>query len=227
MGSEEEVREVEISGSSFSRAAAAVLACAALVGCGRSEEVGWGDREPPDSVERVERQAQVMEELKASPMGREIRAQAYQQLAESLEPLRERAMQDPQVAAIWEDLAEDVEAKIVAESDFHRNLVKRRAEIEALIGPGVTPPETLTEAEKAELARNHWNVQVEMARVRNIELRQPQFFHRLQEFRRVLFDQMREIAPERAAEIDRMQELEEEIIEPAPAEPIPSMGLPR
>jgi len=216
--------EVGIDTHGILRIAALVVSCAGLLGCGRSEEVGWANREAPDSSERAARQAEAVEELKESPMGRELSAQAYKQLAESLEPIRQQAMQDSQVAAVWQDLAADVEAKIVSESDFHRQLLKRREEIESLIGPGVEPPDSLTEAQQAELARHHWNIQVEMSRSRNLELRQPEFFARLQEFRRILFEKMREIAPERAAQIDRMQELEEEIVEPAPETAGPRMA---
>jgi hypothetical protein len=199
------------------------VAALPLLACGRSEHVGWENREQPDSVARVARAAAVQESLEAGPAAQQARARTYQALLRSLEPIQRQAMRDPELAALWEQLANDVEARVASNSEFHAGLLQRREEIEALIGPGADVPDTLTEEQKAELVRHHRNIQTEMARAQSIELKRPEFFPRLREFRAVLFDEMREIAPGRASDIDRLEELEEELLQEEPTNPVPNM----
>lgn len=163
------------------------------------------------------------ESLEAGPLAEQARDRTYQTLLRSLEPIQRKAMNDPELAALWEQLANDVQARVTSNSEFHRGLLQRREEIEALIGPGAEVPDTLTEEQKAELVRHHGNIQTEMVRAQSIEIKSPEFFPRLREFRAALFDKMREIAPGRVEEIDRLEELEEELLQEEPTNPVPNM----
>jgi hypothetical protein len=185
--------------------------------------VGWENREQPDSIARSARAAAVQESLEAGPLAKQELARSYQALLRSLEPIQRQAMKDPELAATWEQLANDVEARVASNSGFHAGLLQRREEIEALIGPGADVPDTLTEEQKAELVRHHRNIQTEMARAQSIEIKSPEFFPRLREFRAALFDKMREIAPGRAGDIDRLEVLEEELLQEEPTSPVPNM----
>jgi hypothetical protein len=201
-----------------SRVAALILASlVSSLSCGRSERIGWGDREKPDSVTPPQ-ETSAMAQPAAAPSSAEPVMEEYGRLVNALAEVQFAAMGDEAVAAQWNDLNNEVEALILARSEFHRGLVERRDEIERLIAEDERSSVTMSPQRRAELARHYRNIQVEMARVRNEEFRKPEYAPRLRAFQTTLFDRMRELAPDRVAEIDRMEYLETTtILQPEPA----------
>ncbi len=213
---------------------AGVLIVLGVGGCGRSENIGWASRQQPDgesdaeaaaeeaaaeatgggsdASSRVSGQAQLPVDLLDPP----ALAAEYQQLFQSLSPLRERALAADEVAAAWSDLIQAVHARVVENSEFHSKLMERRAEIVARLENAKASGEVVPVAEQLELATNLKNIQTEMARVRAIELQQPEFAPQFFGFQAMVFDKMRGMEPERAAEIDRLQELGAELLTFAP-----------
>jgi hypothetical protein len=194
------------------------LACVALtvmaISCGRSENVGWSERQAPGSVTTgaAERSphtpSQTAPQELPLPESREAAQRQYTQLARTLSELQARAMQDEEIAAAWVLLNRDVEAQIMANSPFHRELAERRVEIEQRVTAADQSVELLSDRERAELAENYRNILSEFARVRALEFENtPRFAERLKVVRRATFDKMRELAPWRASEVDRLQEM--------------------
>ncbi len=197
-----------------------LLAWASVLACGRSESVGWAARDLPDAaVERGQtRQAEAQQQ--AQQVETNAAQQEYQQLSRALVRLQMEAMADSALSRRWNALVADVDSRVVATSAFHRGLIERRAEIERLLEHS----DTLTADQQAELARHYQNVQMEMARVRNEELRKPEFFGRLAGFQAALFDKMRELSPSQVELIDRLEEIETKQLVPAESgPPVPGM----
>lgn len=205
--------------------ATALAVVAVASACGRSENVGWADRELPDTAgARSDLAGQ--QASRSAPSSSEELMQEYQRLTRSLAQVHMEAMADSELAARWAELNRDVEARIVQNSGFHRGLLERRAEIERIIEGRQqgSPEQELSDAEVAELARHYRNIQMEMARVRNLEFQKPEFSERASEFLEALYDRMREIAPGKAAELDRMLELETQLMAAAESTPpVPGM----
>jgi hypothetical protein len=186
-----------------------------LASCGRSESIGWSDREKPASAgqgaasqvatqqgqtEAEERLQEVMEE--------------YGSVARTLAGLQQTAMGDPDLSARWGALVAEVDAAILRNSKFHRELAERRSEIEDRInaherGEG----ESLSQGQLAELARHHRNIQMEMARMRSSAFEQPEYAERYLELQAELYEKMKQLDPSRAEDIDRLAQLEAELYE--------------
>lgn len=151
----------------------------------------------------------------------------YQSLARSLAPVQMEAMADSELAARFAELNRDVETRIAQNSRFHRGILERRAEIERIVEAYQrgTLEQELSDSQMAELARNYRNIQTEMARVRNLEFQSPEFADRAEQFQRALFDRMREIAPGKTAELDRMLELEARLMAAAESTTTPVPGM--
>lgn len=146
--------------------------------------------------------------------------QEYQRLSGSLQQVVMQALAEPELESAWSDMIADADAGILARSAFHRGLQTRRQEIERLM----QQPDTMSPERQAELMRNYRNIQLEMARIRNEEFRKPAFADRYLEFQRSLFARMKQLAPERGAEIDRLLEIEEQAFVPVDtAPPVPGM----
>lgn len=174
---------------------------------------------PDSAVERGQAQ-QAEAQQQAEQTEADVVAQEYQRLSRALGPLQMEAMAAPELRAQWNALVADADARVLARSSFHRGLMDRRAEIERLM----EQPDTLTAEQRAELARHYGNIQREMGRVRNEELREPEFYDRFVAFQAALFDRMRELRPEQIYQIDRLQELELQLFVPAESElPVPGM----
>lgn len=147
-------------------------------------------------------------------------AQEYQQLTSSLQQVLMQALAQPDLETAWNAIVSDADAAILARSAFHRGVQTRRQEIERLM----QRPDTLSEERQAELMRNYRNIQLEMARIRNEEFRKPAFADRYIQFQRELFARMKQLAPERGAEIDRLLEIEEQAFVPEDTTPpVPGM----
>ncbi len=198
----------------------AVVALAAA--CGRSDEVGWAGREMPDSMRSQAASSEQVATSSAAGSDEGVLGE-YRALARSLAPVQGEAMQSEDLATLWAQLAADVDAEIVMKSKFHQRLVERKSEIEALVEEAERSGEPMPDEQRAELARHYRNIQVEFARKRNEELRKPPYVDRLKRFQAAVFERMRELAPDRVAEINRLEELEGRLFIPDTAAPVPGM----
>jgi len=185
---------------------------AALLACERSESVGWADREGPGSVAPPRTGAASSSPSpseQAAPGSPSAIVLEYQQLAMALDTLRQRAMADEVLAAEWSRLQADVEARIAEGSAFHRELIARRAEIEARWVEAQETGVPIPREELQQLIEHYSNIRAEFSRARNQLLEEdPELAARLIALQRRMFDKMRELEPARAAEIDRVEELE-------------------
>jgi hypothetical protein len=195
-----------------------------VLSCGRSENVGWADREVPDSIA-----ARVAAEPGARPETPESRQAAlreeYQQLARALGRVQMQAMADTQLSSLWNGLIQDVDAKIFANSDFHRRLLERRSEIEGVFAQARATGQEVPPDKRAELSRNYRNIEIEMARIRNQVLRMPEFAERYMAIQAMLFAKMKELAPDQVVGINRMEELESQFFQPVEEAPPPVPGM--
>ncbi|UCF20819.1 MAG: hypothetical protein JSU87_05265 [Gemmatimonadota bacterium] len=186
-----------------------VLAFSAL-SCGRSENIGWADRQRPEtprSTATDESVAPAAQE-ESSDTSREALTAEYEQLARALARVHAEAMEDPEIAAEWSALRTDADLWIYENSEFHQKLAERQAEIEDIMEESRRSVERLDPEQEAELARNFQNIQLEMARKRSEVLRKPEFAIRTREFQAALYDRMRQLQPVLTPEINRMEELE-------------------
>jgi DNA anti-recombination protein RmuC len=188
--------------------------------CGRSENIGWAGRDIPDSVAAFAAAVESLRDERAAQAEVSALTQEYQQLSGSLQQVQMQALSEPEFSRQWNDLVNEADAAILARSAFHRGLQDRRLEIERIM----QQPDTLSEERQGELAQNYRNIQLEMARIRNEEFRKPAIANRFLEFQRALFARMRELAPERRADIDRLLEIEEQAFVPIDTTPpVPGM----
>lgn len=189
-----------------------VASFAALASCERSQDVGWADRERPDRLPARRTEATSPAPVpseQAGPGSPTAILQEYQQLAMALDTLRQRAMEDEVLAAEWRQLQAGVQAQIAEGSEFHRGLIVRRAQIETRLAEARETGVPIPQQELQELARHYSNIEAEFARARNELLEQdPGLAARLRALQRRTFRKMRELEPARAAQIDRVQELE-------------------
>ncbi len=203
----------------------AVALAAVTLSCGRSENVGWAEREMPDSAGRRAEASQ--SGAGESQTDVEAIKREYDQLLRSLRQIQMRAMADSQLSALWTNMVREVDAFILANSAFHRQILERRNEIESLVAESQRPGgENLSQEQLAELGRYYQNIQIEMARVRSQEFQRPEFVGGYLEFQAALFARMRQLEPNRTAEIDRMEELEMQLFQSqAPPGPVPGMSV--
>lgn len=180
-----------------------------LAGCGRSENVGWADREmPAGAPAQIPAATPATAEQPAAGSPEALRRE-YQTLAQTLNPLQRAALADSAVAARWEALNAVLETRLKEESDFYRGLLERRDEIEALLAEAGGGESALSMEQQMELGRHYRNVQTELARARTAQLREPEFARRFSTFRALLFDKMRELDPAKADQLNRFQQLDE------------------
>lgn len=186
--------------------------------CGRSEQVGWQDREDVTADSRAA----------AGPRGDTARSgrqpagpppgspQAvmleYQQLAQALEPIRARAMEDSAITSRWEQLDAAVEDRMVEKDPFVSQLLGRAEEIEEHVAEVEARGDTLTNEERATLGEQWQNIQGTLGQARSQVFREPEFARRLEGFQAALYDRMRELAPDRSEEIGRLETLGERIL---------------
>ncbi len=180
--------------------------------CGRSENVGWADREIPEHAGTAGQAATVAEQPAMDSL--DVWRREYQTLAQQLNPLQRVAMADSAIAAGWESLNADLEKSLRESSEFYSGLLERRVEIEARLtsaGQG-SPP--LSMEEQAELSRFYRNVQTELARARTNQVRGPEFSERFAAFRSSLFERMRAMEPDKTRQLDRFEMLDQLLFQP-------------
>jgi hypothetical protein len=188
--------------------------------CGQSEDIGWANREMPDSVTARAAATDSLVQQQATQAAADAVAEEYRQLSASLQQVLMQALSEPDLESGWNAIVAEADAAILSRSAFHRGLQARRQDIERLM----QQPDTLSAERQAELMRNYRNIQLEMARVRNEEFRKPEFADRFIRFQRALFARMKELAPERSADIDRLLEIEEQTFVPLDTTtPVPGM----
>ncbi len=201
--------------------ASVVISLFVLVGaCGRSENVGWADREMPERVGAAGQAVPPAEQPAMDSL--EVWRREYQALAQQLNPLQQAAMADSALAAGWQALSADLETSLRESSDFYRGLLERRDEIEARLALARQGDVPLSMEEQAELGRFYRNVQTELARARTNQVRGPEFSERFAAFRSSLFEKMRAIEPDRIRQVNRLERLHRILIQietEAPAGP--------
>lgn len=198
----------------------ATTALSVASACGRSENIGWSDREKPDSIVARGRASQQRAADLTAQREENAVTQEHRQLAQSLSRLQMQAISDALLNAEWNRLIADIDSTVLGKSGFHRGLIDRKDEIERLLQESA---DTLTDQQRNELRRHYGNIQMEMGRVRNQEMRSPEFAERFLAFHQALFDKMRELAPSRTAEIDRLEQLELQSFAPDTMAAIPGM----
>jgi hypothetical protein len=134
--------------------------------------------------------------------------QEYEALNNDLSAVMQAAMASEDMQARYQDLIADVDDWIAEQSYFYRGLISRREEIEARFAEAEETGEQIAEAERGQLLFNYQNIQYDLGRAREWELVAGEFTERFWAFKMVLFDRMRELAPTRSGDIDRLQELE-------------------
>ncbi len=173
---------------------------AAVAACSRSEEVGWSSREQPDSVAPASLPAQ---------SGRYVTLEEeYEALSSGLAAVMQAAMAGEDLQARYQNLIADVDDWVAEQSYFYRGLISRREEIEVRFAEAEETGQQIPDEERSQLLYNYQNIQYDMGRVRDWELQAGEFSDPFWHFKLALFARMRELAPTRTAEIDRLQELE-------------------
>jgi hypothetical protein len=135
-------------------------------------------------------------------------------------------MADSQVMAYWSDLVTEVDQMVLANSVFHRGLIERLAEIEALVDASEQPGgESLSAEQLAELGRHHRNIQREMARARSQVFKTPEYSPRYLAFQAELYDRMRQLDPTKIEDINKLEKLERQyFLDPETSSPVPGMA---
>jgi hypothetical protein len=176
------------------------LASVVLIGCDRSDGVGWADRERPAEAGSVDTTATAVEATTPDS--------DYEQLGELLNPIMRRAMEDGELGDRYQELIAEIEDAIAEKSAFYRGLMDREEEIEARFAEAEETGEPIPEATRDTLLYHYRNINYEIWRRVDYELQAGEFKDEFWEFKLELFARMRELAPERAEDIDRLQQLE-------------------
>lgn len=209
---------------------AAVVAIGALA-CGRSENVGWSEGEQPEGVRRrmaaIQSDSMLQTDAAEQPSEGEAVRREYNRLGQSLRELQMRVMAEADLTDRWNELISDVDEAIAVSSPFHVDVLERRSEIEELYIESQKPGgQGLSQEEVTQLAQYYRNIEIELARVRNIELRRPEFAVRYLSLQAELFARMRELEPRRAADINRLEQLEQiMLLSQGPPPEGPGMGV--
>ncbi len=182
----------------------AALGLAVTVGgCGRSEDVGWSDRDQArgqasrESVDERSRPPRTIEEVEA----------AYSRLAGELATVRERALEDSTVRARWAELNARAESRMADADDFLAALIERRNALEQRLGGG----RGLSRTERARLQEQYQNIRKRLGQEKRQVFVRPEFARGLRAFQDALYRAMREMAPEQRAKIDTMEALGERL----------------
>ena len=182
----------------------------AVLSCSRSEEVGWSGREMPDSV--------VQDSTPGLAPYYATLEQEYEAVSANLSAVMQAAMAREEMQARYQNLVADVDDWIAEQSYFYRGLFSRREVIEARFAEAEETGEQIPQEERGQLLVNYQNIQFDVGRAREWELVAGEFTERFWDFKLVLFDRMRELAPTRIGDIDRLQELERDrpVVVPPP-----------
>jgi hypothetical protein len=208
-----------------------VPALLTMMGCGRSENVGWGDDEADASGSVAEQQAGIQDTAEGSPAAGDRGGQAqgpgaasgemqeaqalmreYQSLSQSLEPVQEQAMADPEIRAGWDSLDADVRERMLAENPAMGQLFQRAEQIQARVAQAEQSGEELGQEERAQLAQQWQSIQSTLSQARAQVYRSPEFVDRLDSLRDEVYTRMRQLEPGRTEDIDRMQTISERLV---------------
>lgn len=183
-----------------------VVLMGAADACGRSDNIGWADRERPDRDRTSGGPTASGQPAAVSPEMAE-----YQRVVRSLEALRVRALEDETLATRWTTLLSAVDSRVAQIDEFHRKLVERQYEIEVRFAEAENSGVEIAEEERALLMQQYQNVQRTLGGPRNAVFAQPQFAQELEAFQVALYRKMRDLEPQRAAEVDRLEFLTKQL----------------
>lgn len=189
-----------------------------VAACGRSENVGWADREMPEGAGAAAPAATATATQPSEVDSLEQWRREYQALAQQLNPLQRAAMADTAIAARWAALNADLEIRLRETSDFYKALLERRDDIEARLAMAGQEGGALSMEEQAELGRFYRNVQTELARARTTQVRGPEFADRFATFRASLFEKMRAMEPGKIEQLNRFEMLDQLLFQPLQSE---------
>ncbi len=179
--------------------------------CGRSDSIGWADRERPGRDRASGRQAASGPVTRGPTEAISPKLAEYQRVAKSLQGLRLKAMEDETLAARWTTLLSAVDSRVAQMDEFKRGLVERQYEIEVRFAEAEESGEEIAEEERTLLMQQYQNVQSTLGGPRNEVFAQPEFARALENFKAALYRKMRDLEPQLAAEVDRLQLLTEQL----------------
>ncbi len=179
--------------------------------CGRSDSIGWADRERPGRDRASGRQAASGPVTRGLTEAISPELAEYQRVANSLQGLRLKAMEDETLAARWTTLLSAVDSRVAQMDEFKRGLVERQYEIEGRFAKAEESGEEIAEEERTLLMQQYQNVQSTLGDPRNEVFAQPEFARALENFKAALYRKMRDLEPQLAAEVDRLQFLTEQL----------------
>ncbi len=179
--------------------------------CGRSDSIGWADRERPGRDRASGRQAASGPVTRGPTEAISPELAEYQRVANSLQGLRLKAMEDETLAARWTTLLSAVDSRVAQMDEFKRGLVERQYEIEVRFAEAEESGEEIAEEERTLLMQQYQNVQSTLGGPRNEVFAQPEFARALENFKAALYRKMRDLEPQLAAEVDRLESLTEQL----------------
>ncbi len=179
--------------------------------CGRSDSIGWADRERPGRDRTSAGQAASGPAARGPTEAISPQLAEYQRVAKSLQGLRLKAMEDETLAARWTTLLSEVDSRVAQMDELKRGLVDRQYEIEVRFAEAEESGEQIAEEERTLLMQQYQNVQSTLGGPRNEVFAQPEFARALENFKAALYRKMRDLEPQRAAEVDRLESLTEQL----------------
>lgn len=184
--------------------------------CGRSDSIGWADRERPGRDRTSGGQAASVPAARGPAARGPTEAISpelaeYQRVAKSLQGLRVKAMEDETLAARWMTLLSEVDSRVAQMDELKRELVERQYEIEARFAEAEQSGEEIAEKERTLLMQQYQNIQSTLGGPRNEVFAQPEFARALENFKAALYRKMRDLEPQLAAEVDRLELLTEQL----------------
>ncbi len=197
--------------TALSAYAAFIVLLGAADACGRSDSIGWADRERPGRDRTSGGQAASGPAAREPTEAISPELAEYQRVAKSLQGLRVKAMEDETLAARWTTLLSAVDSRVAQMDEFKRGLVERQYEIEVRFAEAEESGEEIAEEERTLLMQQYQNVQSTLGDPRNEVFAQPEFARALEAYKAALYRKMRSLEPQRAAEVDRLEFLTKQL----------------
>ncbi|NIR42625.1 MAG: hypothetical protein GWN51_00515 [Gemmatimonadetes bacterium] len=193
----------------ISRLLLSLLAVALLVACERSADVGWANREGREAAPQGDTAASGASNGSAPEAASNwARGDEYERLGRSLSSVLRSAREEEEMRERHAALVAEVEDAVAEKSSFYRGLMDRKEEIEARFAEVEESGEPLSDEERAKLLYQYRNINYEIMRIVEYELQAGDFRDEFWEYKLTVFERMRELAPARIDDIDRLQELE-------------------
>lgn len=195
------------------RRVAVLVAVGSIGACGRSEKIGWRDREPPSSDSMAALRGADQGQTQATPPrsstspadAPQALMREYQQLSQSLVSTRDAAMQDDSLGAAWRALSDDVNQQMKKENPYYGQLMDRADQIQRRVVAAQQGGDSLSTQERASMAQQWQAIQSALGQGRSQVLQEPEFASRLGAFQDRLYEKMKQHSPDRADDIDRLR----------------------